>query len=152
MNESIDQKKLIVKSPETWEEFEKYCDLRWRILRAPWNRPRHNIKHEINDKSIKLIACDENRNVIGTGRARFNSPNEAEIKSMAVEENYRGKGIGSKIISELERRVKESTAEIIVINSRESAVDFYIKHNYKVMEKSYNIYGDLPHFKMLKEL
>ena len=100
MNESIDQKKLIVKSPETWEEFEKYCDLRWRILRAPWNRPRHNIKHEINDKSIKLIACDENRNVIGTGRARFNSPNEAEIKSMAVEENYRGKGIGSKIISE----------------------------------------------------
>ena len=90
MNESIDQKKLIVKSPETWEEFEKYCDLRWRILRAPWNRPRHNIKHEINDKSIKLIACDENRNVIGTGRARFNSPNEAEIKSMAVEENYRG--------------------------------------------------------------
>lgn len=71
---------------------------------------------------------------------------------MTVEENCRGKRIGSKIISELEKRVKESTAETIVINSRYAAVDFYKERGYKLMEKSYNIYGDLPHFKMLKKL
>ena len=143
---------MIIKSPETQEEFEKYCDLRWRILRAPWNRPKHNIKDEINDGSIKLIACDKNGDVIGTGRARFNSPTEAEIKSMAVEENYRGKGIGSKIISELERRVKKNSAKKIVINSRESAVDFYKKHGYKVIVDSYNLYGEISHYTMMKKL
>jgi N-acetylglutamate synthase-like GNAT family acetyltransferase len=143
---------MIIKSPETREEYEKYCDIRWRILRAPWNRPKHKIEDEINDKSIKLIACEDNGEVIGTGRVRLNSTTEAEIKSMTVEENYRGKGIGTKIISELERRAKESTAKTIVINSRDTAVDFYKKHGYKVMEKSCNIYGDLPHFKMLKKL
>ena len=142
---------MIIKSPETREEFEKYCGLRWRILRAPWSRPKHKIENEINDESIKLIACDENEEVVGTGRVRFNSQVEAEIKSMAIEENYRGKGIGSSIIFELERRVKERTAKTIIINSRESAVDFYKKHGYKVIEESYNIYGDLAHFRMLKK-
>jgi len=152
MNESIDQKKLIVKSPETWEEFEKYCDLRWRILRAPWNRPKLNLEDEISDESIKLIACDENGKIIGTGRARFNSSTEAEIKSMAVEESFRGKGIGSLIISKLERKIKESEARKIVINSRDKAVDFYEKHGYKVTGESYNLYGEISHYAMMKEL
>ena len=90
---------MIIKSPESPKEFEKYCDLRWRILRAPWNRPKHKVEDEMGDKSIKLIALDDNGEIIGTGRARFNSSTEAEIKSMAVEENYRGKGIGSSAIN-----------------------------------------------------
>jgi predicted GNAT family N-acyltransferase len=143
---------MTIKSPESYEEFEKYCDLRWRILRAPWNRPKHKVEDEMGDKSIKLIAVDENGKLIGTGRAKCNTREEAEIKSMTVEENYKGKGIGSSIISELERKVRESTAKTIVINSRESAVNFYKKHGYKVIEKSYNIYGDLPHFIMMKEI
>lgn len=143
---------MIIKSPETREEFEKYCDLRWRILRAPWNRPKLNLEDEISDPSIKLIVCDENGKVIGTGRARFNSSIEAEIKSMVVEENYRGKGIGSLIISELEKRVKETEAAKIVINSRDKAVEFYEKHGYKVVSESYNLYGEIPHYAMMKEL
>lgn len=51
---------MIIKSPEIQEVFEKYCDIRWRILCAPWNRPKHKIEDEINDESIKLIACNEN--------------------------------------------------------------------------------------------
>jgi len=143
---------MIIKSPETLEEFEKFCDLRWKILRAPWNRPKHKIEDEINDKSIKLIACDENGKIIGTGRARFNSSTEAEIKSMAVEENYRGKGIGSKIIFELERKIKETEARKIVISSRDKAVEFYKKHGYRVISESYNLYGEVPHYTMMKEL
>jgi len=143
---------MIIKSPETPEEFEKFCDLRWKILRAPWNRPKHKIEDEINDKSIKLIACDENGKIIGTGRARFNSSTEAEIKSMAVEENYRGKGIGSKIIFELERKIKETEARKIVISSRDKAVEFYKKHGYRVISESYNLYGEVPHYTMMKEL
>lgn len=143
---------MIIKSPETPEEFEKYCDLRWRILRAPWNRPKLNLEDEFNDEAIKLIACDEKGEIIGTGRVRFMSIIEAEIKSMAVEESCRGKGIGSKIISELERRVKETEASKIVINSRDKAVEFYKKHGYKIIGESYNLYGEIPHYTMMKDL
>ena len=143
---------MIIKSPETPEEFEKYCEVRWRILRAPWNRPKLNLEDEINDPSIKLIACDENGKVIGTGRARFNSTTEAEIKSMAVEESYRGKGIGSLIISELEKRIKETEAAKIVINSRDNAVEFYEKHGYKVVSESHNLYREIPHYTLMKDL
>ena len=143
---------MVIKSPETPEEFEKYCEVRWRILRAPWNRPKLNLEDEINDPSIKLIACDENGKVIGTGRARFNSTTEAEIKSMAVEESYRGKGIGSLIISELEKRIKETEAAKIVINSRDNAVEFYEKQGYKVVSESHNLYGEIPHYTMMKDL
>ena len=31
---------MIVRPPQTPEEFERYRDFRWRILRAPWNQPR----------------------------------------------------------------------------------------------------------------
>ena len=69
---------------------------------------------------------------------------------MAVEENYRGRGIGSLIISELEKRVRETEATKIVINSHDKAVEFYKKHGYEVINESYNLYGEIPHFKMLK--
>jgi hypothetical protein len=31
---------MIVRPPNTTEEFQKYRDLRWKILRAPHNQPR----------------------------------------------------------------------------------------------------------------
>ena len=142
--------KVVVKSPETREEFEKYCDLRWRILRAPLNRPRHIVTDEIDDKSIKIIVCEENGDVIGTGRASFNSAIEAQIRSMAVEENYQGKGIGSLIVSELEKRATKFGVKKIIIDSRDSAEKFYEKHGYKVTNESYILLDKIPHIRMIK--
>ncbi len=142
--------KVLVKSPQTREEFEKYCDLRWRILRAPLNRPKLNIDDEIKDESIKLIVCEENGDVIGTGRASFNSATEAQIRSMAVEENYQGKGIGSMIISELEKRVKKLGVNTIIIDSRDTAEKFYEKHGYAVLNESYVLLDKIPHIRMKK--
>ena len=33
-----------VLEPKTKEDFKKYYDLRWRILRKPWNQPRGSEK------------------------------------------------------------------------------------------------------------
>jgi N-acetylglutamate synthase-like GNAT family acetyltransferase len=150
MNELVDLKNLVIKSPETREEFEKYCDLRWRILRAPLNRPQLNLDDEIKDESVKIIVCEESGNVIGTGRASFNSTTEAQIRSMAVEENYKGKGIGSLIISELEKRVIKLGVKKIVIDSRDTAEKFYEKHGYTATSESYVLLEKIPHIRMIK--
>lgn len=31
---------MIIKSPQTRDEFFAYYDLRWQILLAPWNQPK----------------------------------------------------------------------------------------------------------------
>ncbi len=117
---------MIVRSPQTKEEFFKYYDLRWRILRAPWNQPKGSEQDELEGQSIHVMVV-ENDEVIGIGRAHFNSDYEAQFRYMAVEEDWRGKGIGKLILDELEKRVIEKGAKKIILHARENAVKFYEK-------------------------
>ena len=64
---------MIVRSPKTSEEFIRYNDLRWRILRAPWNQPRKAIPDELENGSIPIMVCEVDGIPIGVGRANFNS-------------------------------------------------------------------------------
>jgi N-acetylglutamate synthase-like GNAT family acetyltransferase len=96
--------------------------------------------------------CEKNGIVIGTGRASFNSATEAQIRSMAIEENYQGKGIGSLIVSELEKRVARLGVKTIMIDSRDIAEKFYEKHGYKATSESYVLLDKIPHTRMKKNL
>ncbi len=140
-----------VRSPKTKREFEKYYDLRWKILRAPWNQPRGSEKDNLEDVSILMMVYDKER-VLSVGRAHFNSPQEAQVRYMATEEGYQGRGLGGKVLEELEKRVKEKKAERIVLNSRESAIHFYEKHGYRVVGEAPKMFNSLKHKKMRKDL
>lgn len=138
-------------SPKTKKEFEKYYDLRWRILRKPWNQSIGSEKDEFETNSIHIMVIEGSK-IIGVGRGQFNTRKEAQIRYMAVEENQQGKGIGSKLLNSLENRLKKKGAEYIILNARESAVNFYKKHGYKIIGKSHTLFGVIPHFKMRKKL
>jgi N-acetylglutamate synthase-like GNAT family acetyltransferase len=103
-------------------------------------------------ESIKVIACDDVGKVIGTGRANFNSADDVQIRSMAVEEQFRHQGIGRMILSVLEDNVKKLGARRIIIDSRDSAVRFYESNGFVVIKESYLLYGKISHFTMVKEL
>jgi len=137
--------------PKTEEEFEKYYDLRWRILRKPWNQPRGSEKDDLEKDSIHIMVL-EGSEVIGVGRGHFNSKDEAQIRFMAVEDNQQKKGVGKAIVSELEKRLREKKAKYIVLNARESAADFYKKQGYRIVEKGHTLFVSIPHFKMRKDL
>jgi ribosomal protein S18 acetylase RimI-like enzyme len=141
---------MIVRSPKTAEEFIRYNDLRWRILRAPLNQPRKTIPDELENDSIPIMVCEVDGIPIGVGRANFNSENEAQIRSMAVEQEWQGKGIGSLILKELEKIVASKGAEKIILHARDNAVAFYEKHEYKIIKESYTLFGVIPHFLMEK--
>lgn len=137
--------------PKSKEDYERYYDLRWQILRKPWNQPRGSEKDDLEKESIHIMVKD-NLSVVGVGRAHFNSDTEAQIRCMAVDDGYQGKGIGSLILKELEKRVKEKGAKSIVLNARESAVPFYKKHGYVIVDKAHTLFGVIPHFKMSKKI
>ena len=109
-----------ITEPKTKEDFDKYYDLRWRILRKPWDQPKGSEKDDLEDESIHLMACSGG-GVCGVARAHFNSPGEAQIRYMAVDEPYRGKGIGSKLHDELEKSNKHKGGPQDTQNATENA-------------------------------
>ena len=133
------------------KQFEKYYELRWEILRKPWNQPRGSERDDMEDKAIHIMACDGNK-IVGVARLHFNSIKEAQIRYMAVEEGYRRRGIGSMMLRRLEEMAKEKGAEYIILNARENAVNFYKKNRYSIIEKSYVLFNEIQHYKMMKIL
>lgn len=68
---------------------------------------------------------------------QMGSTNVWEVKRMFVEENMRGKGVASLVISELEKWAKELNAEKLVLETgkrQTEAVAFYHKNNYQITE------------------
>jgi predicted GNAT family N-acyltransferase len=142
----------IIKQPETPEEFVQYFDLRWRVLRAPWQQPVGSEKDSLEDSCYHVIACNENNTVIGVARLQFNSDNEAQIRYMAIDPKYTGRGVGRKIVSALESIALENKRNRIILDAREPAVGFYKKLGYTVTEKTYLLFDCIQHFRMQKVL
>lgn len=141
---------MIIKSPQTRQEFFDYYDLRWRILRAPWNQPKGSEQDELEGQAIHVIAVEEGK-IVGCGRAHFNSDGEAQIRYMAVENHWQGKGIGKLILDELEKKVIEKGAKKIILHARESVVKFYEKNGYQIVKPSHTLFGTIPHYLMEKK-
>jgi len=141
---------MIVRSPQTAEEFERYRDLRWRILRAPWNQPIITAQDDLGSDDFPIMVCEVDGIPIGVGRAHFISENEAQIRSISVEPEWEGKGIGSIVLKELEKIVIAKGATRIIIHSRKSAIEFYKKNGYKEVEPSYTLFGEIEHTLMEK--
>ena len=141
---------MIVRPPKTREEFEKYRDLRWRILRAPWNQPRITEQDDLEKDDFPIMVCEVDGIPIGVGRAHFISEDEAQIRSISVEPEWEGKGIGSIVLKELEKIVTEKGAKRIIIHARNNAIEFYKKKGYKEVEPSYTLFGEIEHTLMEK--
>lgn len=139
-----------IKQPETEKEFEAYYELRWQVLRKPWQQPRGSEKDELENKSFHIMACDENNKVIGVGRLHFNNETEAQIRYMAVATEHEKQNIGTLILEALEKHAKENSGKTIVLHARENALGFYKKKGYELLEKSHLLFGSIQHYRMFK--
>ncbi|NNE38304.1 MAG: GNAT family N-acetyltransferase, partial [Gammaproteobacteria bacterium] len=69
--------------PITSQDFDQYYDLRWRILRAPWDQPRGSEKDKHEESAHHVCIKSDTGNVIGVGRLHIASPGIAQIRYMA---------------------------------------------------------------------
>jgi predicted GNAT family N-acyltransferase len=142
---------IVIKQPATHDDFRRYFKLRWRMLRAPWGEPEGSEVDDIEDQCIHIMAVD-GHNVVGVGRLQYNSIEEAQIRYMAVAETYEGNGIGRQIVSRLEQGAVDRNIKTIVLDAREPAVGFYQKLDYRIEEKSYLLFDEIQHYRMIKRL
>ncbi len=143
---------FIIKQPQTKEELKHYYHLRWKLLRAPWNQAEGSEVDDIEDQCFHLIAVDENNEVIAVARLQFNSKAEAQIRYMAVARAYEKHGIGRALIKTMEQHASHSNCQKIVLDARQPAVGFYQKLGYELVKKSYLLFSEIQHFRMIKNL
>ena len=64
---------------------------------------------------------------------------------MAVDENARGRGYGTRILEGLEVEAARRGAQKLVLNARDNVTEFYAKHGYAVVGEAETLFGAIRH-------
>jgi GNAT superfamily N-acetyltransferase len=142
---------IVVRSPRTPDEWDAYYALRYRVLRQPWGAPPGSERDELEDSAVHRIAVEASTGrIVGCGRIHQRPDGTAQIRFMAVAEDYRGRGIGSMLLESLQQWAWERGIVTIVLYARTTAIPFYLQHGYRVVERAHTLYGAIEHVLMEK--
>lgn len=132
------------------EEYEKSIDLRNEAFRKPWGL---DIRDEdlTGDKNMELFGAYEGDKIIATIFLTEDSKEIARIKSVAIYEEYRGRGLGNYIMEYVEDIARKRGYEKVQIMGRVSVQVFYEKLGYKTIGEPYD-YHTIAHVDMIKVL
>ena len=145
--------KITVIEPQTPEEFKQYYSLRYEILRKPWGQPKGSERDNNDEISHHRMIIDEiTGNTIAVGRLQFNTKEEAQIRYMAVADEFQGKGLGSQITSALEDVARGKGIQRIILSARENALQFYKNNGYEIVKKTHLLFGEIQHWLMQKQI
>ena len=132
-------------------EIDGIIDLRYDILRKPWNQPKETSTDGMEESTINAyIEC--NGKVIACGRLQDNGNRLGQIRYMAVDANYQGKGLGKLIVIKLEEEALKINLHSVELQARENAVEFYKSQGYVVKETSFKLWDIIQHYLMTKDI
>jgi GNAT superfamily N-acetyltransferase len=141
-----------VHPPNTDAEWASYRELRWRVLRAPWNQPHAPDAGEDQEDQIHAMIAGPSGAALAVGRIIFKTSGEAQVRSMATDESHRGQGLGRRIIEYLEQAARLRGVAAISLNAREAAVPFYARLGYEPTGEGPLLFGCIRHTSMRKTL
>jgi len=144
--------KFIAKVPQSKTDFEKYYQLRWQILRKPWQQPQGSEQDELETAACHRMLINEQDEVVAVGRFHKTSQHQAQIRYMAVAEHYQQQGLGKQIMQALEHAASLQGVTEISLNAREQAIVFYQAQGYQKKEFSHQLYDEVDHFLMTKQI
>jgi len=140
----------ICKTPQTKQALSDYYSLRWEILRKPWGKPQGSEQDELEPQAFHRMITDDEGNILAVGRLHAVSQYQAQVRYMAVASQAQSKGLGRRMLSELERLAAEYGIKEIVLNARESALPFYQQAKFKNNGFTHRLYDEIDHYKMSK--
>ncbi len=132
-------------------ELDNIIQLRYDVLRKPWNKTIESVTDEHESTAINAYVEVENK-TIGCGRLQLNTKELAQIRFMAVADLHQGKGIGKYLVLKLEDEAKLLGVRNIELHARENAVEFYKGLGYKVISESYKLWDMIQHYLMVKNI
>lgn len=133
------------------DELDAVYRLRYEVLRKAWGQPPGTERDETEGESLSFLALVAGIPA-GTARLHFNSPQQAQVRYMAVMDQYQGQGIGRALLEKCEEVAKQQGATEMMLNARQNAIPFYETCGYKIVADSYLLWGQIPHKQMVKPL
>lgn len=140
-----------IRTPNTQVEWDAYYQLRWEVLRKPWNQPIGSEK-DVDEDSFYHVAAFSDEKILGVGCLKMIDDQEAQIRYMAVSNSLQRKGVGVSLMNALEAQAFSRRATKVVLHAREIAIPFYEYCGYTIIEKSYLLFNSIQHYLMSKEI
>jgi N-acetylglutamate synthase-like GNAT family acetyltransferase len=135
-------------------DYQAMVALRDVILRKPLGltfSPEY-LQQEMNDY---LIGCYKKENdteiLIGCCILSPVNATTVQLRQMAVDEAYQGRGIGSGIISFAEQQAVQNGFTTLMMHARKTAAGFYEKLGYRIKGNEFTEVG-IAHYEMSKAL
>ncbi len=98
------------------------------------------------DETAWHAVAKSNHQVIGTGRLIINQ-STAKIGRMAIDPEYRGKGIGIEMLKALINKGKEKGVQEFVLHAQTHAITFYAREGFEPYGPIFDEAG-IPHVEM----
>jgi len=121
--------------------------IRFRVFVEEQGVPRAIELDEQDPLCIHALAYDERGTPIGTGRLLP----DAHIGRMAVLEEWRGRGVGSRILQSLIEKARARGDREIALSAQIHAVEFYRAHGFQPVGEIYQEAG-IPHRSMRRPI
>jgi putative acetyltransferase len=92
-------------------------------------------ENAIEDASTELVVAESNGHVVGFGELDVES---GEVEAVFVDPEHNGEGIGSSILNQFERRLRNEGFDAVRLRAVLNAVGFYEQHGYETVERVTN--------------
>jgi GNAT superfamily N-acetyltransferase len=136
---------------------EEIIGLRHRVLRS--GLPRQTASFDGDDEPLTrhLAAVSSGGEVVGCATIvlrPWNNEPAWQVRGMAVEDSFRGRGVGRSLLEALEREARRCEPSIALLwcNAHTPAVGFYRALGWTIASDEFVIETAGPHFRMTRRL
>jgi predicted GNAT family N-acyltransferase len=133
------------------EDYHRQVQIRREILRLPLNLDFTEEELALEANEYHLGAWDEDNNLVAVLSLKPLADNEIKMRQVAVKQSVQKSGIGKLLVLFAEQFALSKGYTRIVLNARDSAIDFYLFLNYSITGPQFKEVG-LTHSKMFKNI
>lgn len=131
-------------------EYEAMTALRIAVLLDPIGVP-HSYINPLKEAADILIGVFDEADLIGCCVLTRIDGATLQLRQMAVDAAFQGKGIGASIVAFAEGIAKQEGYQTLMMHAREAVIGFYKKCGYNTVGERFFEVG-IPHYKMEKRL
>lgn len=137
--------------PINSREYHELLSVRNEVLRLPLGLDIKNDDLAAEAACHHLAYLDGYEKVVGGLQIKKINDQTYQVRQMAVLTDYQHRGIGSVLLKTAEEFIDQQGGTQILIEAREYAIPFYLKHGYEIIgDRFFKV--TLPHKAMTKNI
>ena len=144
---------IVIRTPESMDDFRAYYALRYHVLREPWGQARGTEKDDYEPLCQHLMAVDDQTGeVVGVIKWMERDPGVAWLSHLAIAAERQKQGIGQLLVHAVEDAARVQGCRVIGANSRLNSTDYFERLGYRIEGLPDRYFSTIQVVWMAKEL